>query len=75
MSLDLSGPAAAACGAPVTVAGVFTSVETDTGRLCQRAAGHEGPHRWSARWNAAAPADVEAALAADYEKWDKPENE
>lgn len=75
MSVDLSGPSASTCGAAVTVAGVFTSVQTDTGRLCQRAAGHEGPHRWSASWSAASPVEVEAALAADYEKWDKPENE
>lgn len=63
------------CGAPVTVAGVFTSVATDTGKVCQRADGHEGPHRWSGSWEGTAPADVEAALAAEYEKWDKPDDE
>jgi len=75
MSDPASGFSASACGAPVTVAGVFTSVSTDTGNLCQRADGHDGPHRWSVGWEDTLPADVEAAILADYEKWDKPEDE
>ena len=63
------------CGAPVTIPGVFSSVESDTGRLCQRASGHEGPHRWSGGWADASPQQVESEIAADYEKWDKPEDE
>jgi hypothetical protein len=70
-----SGEPAAVCGAPVTIPGVFTPVESDTGHLCQRAAGHPGPHRWSARWEDSAPEEVEAELQADYEKWDKPDDE
>jgi hypothetical protein len=52
---------------------VFTAVDFDTGRHCQRAAGHDGPHRWSATWDGWSPAEVEAELLADYEKWDKPD--
>jgi hypothetical protein len=59
----------------VKIPGVFTSVESDTGRACQRAAGHSGPHRWSGGWEDWSPAEVEIELAADYEKWDKPEDE
>jgi hypothetical protein len=61
------------CGQPVTVAAAFTPVITDTGHTCLRAAGHEGIHRWSAKWETVPPAQVEADLAAEYEKWDKDE--
>lgn len=74
MTAPESGSAPSVCGAPVTFPGVFTSVLSDTGRLCQRASGHDGPHRWSASWDGWSPLDVEAELAADYEKWDKPED-
>ncbi|MEO6712868.1 MAG: hypothetical protein ABIM89_05495 [Mycobacteriales bacterium] len=56
------------------IAGVFTSIESDTGKSCQRAGGHPGPHRWSGSWEGWAPVDVEAAITADYEKWDKPDD-
>ncbi|MEP7055280.1 MAG: hypothetical protein ABI912_08545 [Actinomycetota bacterium] len=69
------GVPASVCGAPVTIPGVFTSVESDTGHLCLRAAGHAPPHRWSARWEGSTPDEVEAELGAEYEKWDKPDDE
>ena len=73
MTASPSDLSASACGAPVTIPGVFTSVVTDTGRRCQRVAGHDGPHRWSQRWAGVTPVEVEAELAAEFEKWDKPE--
>lgn len=72
MTASPSGVPDPVCGAPVMIPSAFTSVSSDTGRRCQRAAGHDGPHRWSAGWESASPAEVEADLAADYEKWDKP---
>jgi hypothetical protein len=63
------------CGAPVTIPNAFTPVVHDTGHLCQRPAGHSGPHRWQQRWEGASPRQVEAEIAADYEKWDKPDDE
>ncbi|MDQ1709705.1 MAG: hypothetical protein QOG49_1090 [Frankiaceae bacterium] len=73
MTASTSGEPATVCGAPVVIPGVFTAVDFDTGRHCQRAAGHDGPHRWSATWDGWSPAEVEAELLADYEKWDKPD--
>lgn len=58
------------CGQPVTVPGVFSSVSTDTGHACQREAGHEGPHRWQARWEGLSPAAVEADIARDLATWE-----
>ena len=69
------GAVAQRCGAPVKIAAAFTPVVTDTGHLCQRAAGHDGIHRWSAKWEAMTPADVEAELAVDYDKWERPDDE
>ena len=63
------------CDAPVTVPGVFSTTESDLGRRCARAAGHEGPHRWQARWESAPPGDVEAEIARDAQEWDTPEDE
>lgn len=75
MAASPSGVPTPVCGAPVIIPGVFSPVETDIGRLCQRAAGHAGPHRWSAKWEGRPPAEVEAEIAADYDKWDKPDDE
>lgn len=75
MTEDLPEVSNEPCGAPVTVPGVFSATERDTGHRCQRAAGHEGVHRWSERWAGASPREVEAELLRDYEKWDKPEDE
>lgn len=75
MTASTSDSPAAVCGKPVVFPGVFTAVETDLGHDCQRAAGHDGPHRWSPNWEDVAPAQVEAELKADYEKWDKPDDE
>jgi hypothetical protein len=58
------------CGQPVRVPGVFSTTETDIGRLCQREAGHAGPHRWQERWAALSPAQVEAELERDRLTWD-----
>jgi hypothetical protein len=58
------------CGEPVTVPGVFSATETDTGHACQREAGHGGPHRWQARWAALSPAQVEEEIERDRLAWD-----
>ncbi|HVF05224.1 MAG TPA: hypothetical protein VNA20_10310 [Frankiaceae bacterium] len=58
------------CGQPVTVPGVFSAVSTDTGHTCQRAAGHEGVHRWQPRWEGVSPAEVEADIARDLAAWE-----
>ncbi len=50
------------CGAPVVVPGVFSSVSSDTGHRCVRAAGHDGPHRWNATWSTMTPSEVEDAV-------------
>jgi hypothetical protein len=63
------------CGEPVKFPLVLTPVEHDTGHRCQRLAGHAGVHRWQQRWAGRPPREVEAELARDYEKWDKPEDE
>jgi hypothetical protein len=75
MTEPAAGSRAERCGQPVTIAAAFTPVVTDTGHTCLRAAGHEGIHRWSAKWESASPAQVEAELAAEYEKWDKDDDE
>ena len=62
------------CGAPVVVPGVFSSVESDTGHTCVRAAGHAGSHRWTPAWAALTPDDVEEAVARDA-TWDDDEDE
>lgn len=58
------------CDQPVTVAGVFSSVSTDTGYRCQRLAGHEGVHRWQPKWESARPEEVEAEIARDLAAWE-----
>lgn len=58
------------CGEPVRVPGVFSATETDTGHVCQREAGHGGPHRWQARWESSSPAEVEAEIERDRLAWD-----
>ncbi|HVE98191.1 MAG TPA: hypothetical protein VNA12_03335 [Mycobacteriales bacterium] len=63
------------CGAPVVVPGVFSSVSTDTGHRCARAAGHDGPHRWSATWTTMPPAEVETAVRRAEAAWDDDEDE
>ena len=63
----------ARCDAPVRVANVFIGAPADTGHRCQRARGHDGPHRWSAGWEDLPPADVEALLARDAEVWEPDE--
>ena len=60
-----------ACGMPVTVPGVFSNTQTDLGKLCQREAGHEGPHRWQPRWEGLSPAAVEADIARDLAEWER----
>jgi len=57
------------CGAPVVVAGVFSSVDSDTGHTCVRLAGHDGGHRWTAAWAALSPEQVEEGVARDA-AWD-----
>ena len=59
-----------ACGAPVTVQGVFSATATDTGHRCQREPGHEGVHRWQAKWSGFSPAQVEAEIARDLATWE-----
>jgi hypothetical protein len=63
------------CGEPVTVQGVFSPVATNTGHLCQREAGHEGVHRWQARWDGMSTAQVEAEIARDLAAWEPPDDE
>lgn len=63
------------CGEPVTVPGVFSTASTDLGRLCQREAGHAGPHRWQARWESVPPAEVEAELERDRLAWEPDEDD
>lgn len=58
------------CGQPVRVPGVFSSTETDTGHVCQRESGHDGPHRWQARWEGVSSAQVEADIARDLAAWE-----
>jgi hypothetical protein len=75
MTQEAAAGGAERCGQPVKIAAAFTPVVTDTGHTCQRVAGHEGIHRWSAKWENVSPAEVEAELAREYEKWDKPDDE
>ena len=63
------------CGQPVTVPGVFSAVSTDTGHRCQRESGHEGVHRWQARWEGVSTAEVEAEIARDLATWEGEEAE
>jgi hypothetical protein len=55
---------------PVTVAGVFSWNEVDTGHTCQREAGHPGVHRWQQRWTGLAPHEVEVEIARDLAAWE-----
>jgi len=64
-----------ACGQPVTVPGVFSTASTDLGQLCQREAGHAGPHRWQAKWASSSPAQVEAEIERDRLAWDAGDDE
>ena len=61
------------CGAPVVVPGVFSAVDSDTGRRCVRKAGHEGVHRWSATWSTMPPDEVEEAVRRAEAAWDDDE--
>lgn len=63
------------CDEPVTVTGVFSSVVTDTGHRCQRESGHDGVHRWQARWEGVPPHEVEAEIARDLAAWEAPEDD
>lgn len=63
------------CGRPVTVPGVFSATEADLGRLCQREAGHAGPHRWQQRWEGVSPERVEAEIERDRLAWDADDDE
>jgi hypothetical protein len=63
------------CDEPVRVPGVFSATETDTGHRCQRVAGHDGPHRWQARWAGLPPEQVEAEIARDLAEWEPPDDE
>jgi hypothetical protein len=63
------------CDQPVKVPGVFSVTDTDTGRRCLRVAGHDGPHRWQARWEGLPPEEVEAEIARDLAEWEPPEDD
>ena len=63
------------CDQPVTVPGVFSAVTSDTGRRCQRPAGHDGVHRWQPRWEGMSPEAVEAEIARDLATWEPAEDE
>lgn len=63
------------CGAPVTVAGVFSATNVDTGHRCQREPGHPGVHRWQAKWAGLPPYEVEAAIARDLAAWEPDEED
>ena len=63
------------CGQPVTVPGVFSATATDTGHACQRVAGHDGVHRWQAKWQGLGPEAVESDIARDLATWERDEDD
>ena len=67
----MSLPPAGACDAPIIIESFFTSERRDTGKRCQRAAGHDGAHRWEQQWVDLTPAAVEARIAELAERWDE----